>query len=82
MPAGRPLAVHENGAVPPEALIPRLHADPIVQSSKFGPYGFNEGSRGGTPMTSSDIVLVYDALLVSVAVTLTVNFPGPVLALP
>ena len=79
IPGGRPVAVHVKGAVPPDwTAIPRVQRTPIVQPSKY-PYGVTHGRVGGVPSTSIDIILVYDTLFVSIAVTLKPYRPGPVL---
>ena len=83
-PNGSPLADHVKGAVPPESTaMAGLHCTPKEQSLKELPYGMTQGNAGRTPITSIDIVFVYDAwLTLSRTVTLKEYRPGPVFADP
>src|SRR5919202_624138 len=84
MPGGSPVAVHVNGALPPElTFTAREHDAPIVQSEKDPPYGAIAASVGDTPMTTIDTTLLYEAkVTLSVTVIIGVYFAGPALTRP
>ena len=82
IPGGRPVAVHVNGAVPPLTFTPRLHGTPMVQSSMNEPYGLTDGNAAGTATTAIDMLLVYELLLLSRAVTWMLNLPRPLDTVP